>query len=154
MEITELEFGNWRATHKFWKNQVRGTLRVLSLAPSLLLKHVTLYACQLFPKYCHVTYAHTCTVHLCTNESVSLYISIFPLCASIQICTYIIFDHKRHSHRYITLTYLGLCGHTLQLLSTKQLSSSSLSYQTPLNLRLSLTQSPLLCSSFTQPSLP
>ena len=88
------------------------------------------------------THMH-CT-SLCTNES-SLYISIFPLCASIQICTYIIFDHKRHSHRYITLTYLGLCGHTLQLLSTKQIPSSSSLYLTKLlwNLRLSLTQSPL-----------
>lgn len=46
------------------KNHVRGTSRVLSLAPSLLLKHITLYACQLFPKHCHVTYAHTCTIHL------------------------------------------------------------------------------------------
>lgn len=33
-------------------------------SPIFTSTHIILYACQLFPKYCHMTYAHTCTIHL------------------------------------------------------------------------------------------
>ena len=68
-----------------------GTLWLLSLAPSLLVTHITLYACQLFPK---LLGCDTCTIYLYaqmnylrTHYPYSLYVRLHRFARVLSLLT-------------------------------------------------------------------